>query len=413
MRQPRLSPLAPRSLPLLHRLWRVLPADQRRRLLLHGATALAPKPGPPPSSSTGVAVVGEFSRASGLGESARWTLRGLQGLGVKCTAMDVGPLLPGHRADLPSPGCDVPPPGYALALHVNPPSLPLALLRLPRGLLRGRHVIGFWSWELPTASPAWRVGPGFVREVWAPSAFTADAVAPLVPRPVRVVPYALALEPERVPPQRARFGIAEGVVAVLVSANLASSFARKNPLAAVEAFRSAFGERADRLLILKTGNPDHFPAESAPLMEAVRSAGNIRLMTETLPEADSRALTASADIVLSLHRSEGFGLVVAEAMMQARAVIATGWSANMEFMDADCAVPVPYRLVPVSDPRGVYDAPGAQWAEPDVGAAAAALRQLADDADARAALGARARAAVLRLGTDPLADAVRGLGIAV
>ena len=413
MRQTRLPPLAPRSLPLLHRLWRVLPADQRRSAMLRIATTLAPRPGSPPAVSTGIAVVGEFSRASGLGESARWMLRGLQALGVRCTALDIGPKLPAHRADLPSPGCVAPPAGYALALHVNPPSLPLVLLRLPRGLMRGRRVIGFWNWELPVVSPAWRAGPRFVHQVWTASAFAADALSRLVAQPVRIVPFPLALEPGLVAAQRERFGIPPGAVAVLVSANLGSSFARKNPLAAVEAFRAAFGERTDRLLILKTGNPDHFPRESAPLIEAVRSAPNIRLITETLSEDDVRALTASADIMLSLHRSEGFGLVIAEAMMQAVPVIATGWSANMEFMDADCAVPVPYRLVPVNDPRGVYDAPGARWAEPDVRAAAAALRQLADDAEARRALGARGRAAVLRLGTDPLADAVRALGIAV
>ena len=356
-------------------------------------------------------MVGEFSRASGLGESARWMLRGLQALGVPCLALDVGPLLPGHTGDLPSPGCATPPPGYALALHVNPPSLPLVLLRLPRGILHKRRVIGFWSWELPVASPDWRIGPRFVHQVWAPSRFAADALDPLMPGRVRAVPFPLALDPTRVAPQRDRFGIPPDALAILVSANLASSFVRKNPIAAVHAFRRAFGDRRDRLLLLKTGNPNHFPAESAALFEAIRGAPNIRLITETLSETDSRALVTSVDIVLSLHRSEGFGLVLAEAMMQGRPVIATGWSANMEFMDASCAVPIPFHLIPVADPRGVYDAPGAQWADPDINAAAQSLRSLADDDTARAALGARGRDAVLRLGTEPLAEAVRSLGI--
>ncbi len=378
---------------------------------MHLATALAPRPGSPPAASTGIAVAGEFSRASGLGESARWMMRGLQALGVPCIAMDVGPLLPAHSADLPSPGCTIPPPGYALALHVNPPSLPLVLLRLPRRMLRGRHVIGFWSWELPVAAPDWRLGPRFVHQVWAPSAFAAAALELLMPGRVRAVPFPLALEATRVPPQRERFGIAPGALAVLVSANLASSFARKNPIAAVQAFRRAFGDRPDCMLVLKTGNPDHFPSEFAALLDAVRGVPNIRLITETLTEADSRALIASADIVLSLHRSEGFGLVLAEAMMQARPVVATGWSANMEFMNEGCAVPVPFRLVPVSDPRGVYDAPHAEWAEPDIDAAARSLRLLGANDAARAALGGRGREAVLRLGTEPLADAVRSLGV--
>jgi glycosyltransferase involved in cell wall biosynthesis len=125
-------------------------------------------------------------------------------------------------------------------------------------------------------------------------------------------------------------------------------------------------------------------------------------------------LTASADIVLSLHRSEGFGLVPAEAMLLGKPVIATGWSGNMDFMDTTCAVPIGYRLVPAHDPRGVYDVPGAEWAEADPDEAVAQLRRLADDPALRAAIGVRARAAALaRLTTAPLAEALRGLGLPV
>ena len=202
-------------------------------------------------------------------------------------------------------------------------------------------------------------------------------------------------------------------VVVLVSFNLASSFVRKNPLAAIAAFRAAFSERTDRLLLLKVGHPDHFPEDFSMLQAAVAGAANIRIETRIMPEAELHALTACADIVLSLHRSEGFGLVPAEAMLLGRAVVATGWSGNVDFMDDDSAVMVPYRLVPTEDPRGVLEAPGAVWAEPDITAAAAALVRLADDPAARASLGARARHhATQALGPASLAAAVRGLGLA-
>ncbi len=116
--------------------------------------------------------------------------------------------------------------------------------------------------------------------------------------------------------------------------------------------------------------------------------------------------------MLSLHRSEGFGLVPAEAMLLGRAVVVTDWSGNTDFTDADTAALVPYRLVPAVDPRGVFQAPGAVWAEADIDAAAAQLRRLADDPAQRAALGARAQlAARQRLGTAPLAAALRGIGL--
>jgi glycosyltransferase involved in cell wall biosynthesis len=404
------------SLRPLHRLWRLLPARQRRGLLAHATALLAPHPDRhPPPPLAGVVVAGELSRASGLGEAARLMERAIAGLGVATWQADTGSNLPGEAPPMPPP--EHVPDGAPLLLHVNAPLLPWALLRLPRSLVRGRRVIGCWAWELPVVPEPWRIGLGFVHEIWAVSEFSAAAFRDWLPPgtgiAVRAVPHAVAAappEPARL--DRAAFGLPEAAVIVLVSFSLASSNVRKNPAGAVQAFRAAFGDRPDRLLLLKIGNPGHFPAEFAALREAVAGDANIRLETRTLPRADSHALTACADIVLSLHRSEGFGLVPAEAMLLGRPVVATGWSGNMDFMDADSAALVGYRLVPARDPRGVFEAPGAVWAEPDLAEAAAALRRLADDPAARAALGARGRAAATaRLGAGRLAAALRDLGL--
>jgi glycosyltransferase involved in cell wall biosynthesis len=398
----------------LHRVWRLLPPRQRRRLVT-GLTALvAPRiPRPVPPARGGVAVAGELSRASGLGENARLMLLGLQHLGVPHWPIDVGGLLPGASADLPAAAGEDPPPGAPLVLHVNPPLLPLTLLRLRRGLGRGRRVIGYWSWELPIAPPEWRVGARFVHEVWALTPFVAEALEPLLPGKVRVVPPPLAIAPPRPSALgRSAFGLHDDAVVVLVSFNLASSFERKNPLAAIAAFRAAFGDRTDRLLLLKVGNRSHFPGDFARIAAVAALAPNIRLETRVLPTADLHALTVACDIVLSLHRSEGFGLVPAEAMLLGKPVIATGWSGNMAFMDASNAALVGYRLVPAEDSRDVYA--GASWAEPDQADAVAHLRRLADDAEARRDLGGRGReAAFARLGVAPLAAALRDIGLPV
>ena len=105
-------------------------------------------------------------------------------------------------------------------------------------------------------------------------------------------------------------------------------------------------------------------------------APNIRIDTRILPPEDRHALTACADIVLSLHRGEGFGLVLAEAMLLGKPVVATGWSGNTDFMDPSNAALVAYRLAPARDDRDVYRG---LWAEPDVADAADRLRALADD----------------------------------
>jgi len=230
----------------------------------------------------------------------------------------------------------------------------------------------------------------------------------VVPPPIGTLP------PRRASLTRGDFGLPDTALIVLVAFNLASSFERKNPLAAIAAFRAAFGARMDRLLVLKVANPDHFPPDFARIRDAVAGADNIRIHARTLPADDNAALFACADIVLSLHRSEGLGLVPAEAMLLGKPVIATGWSGNLDYMDSHAAALVGCRLVRARDPRLVYQIPGAVWAEPDIGEAAEQLRRLAADPVERVALGARGRAAVMaHLGTAGLADAVRGLGLPV
>jgi glycosyltransferase involved in cell wall biosynthesis len=286
--------------------------------------------------------------------------------------------------------------------------LPLALLRLPKAVTRNRSIIGYWAWEMPDVPPEWRPAVTCVNEVWVPSRFTAAALGPLAPGRIRIVPPPLAI----VPPvastaTRADFSLPRDAIVVLVSFNMASSFARKNPFAAVAAFRGAFGDRPDRILVLKVSHPDHAPADFARLIQMAQ-APNIRIDTRTLPSDDRHALTACADIVLSLHRGEGFGLVMAEAMLLGKAVVATGWSGNTDFMDSSNAALVRYRLAPARDDRLVYRG---LWAEPDVAEATEYLRRLADDPAARQSLGERARQSTLaRLDGKQLVAALGGLG---
>ena len=413
--------IAPLTLP--HRLWRLLPAGGRRRLFAETTALLAPRPdrAMPPSGTDlprDIIVAGELSRSSGLGEGARLMLKALEHLGIGAWPLDItGPMWPGAASDLPPPSGAMapatPPASAGLLLTVNPPMLPWVLLHQRRHLLRRRRVIGYWSWELESVPATWRVGPRFVHEAWVPSHFTARAIEPLLPGRVRVVPHPLAIAPPA-PSARNReaFGLPAEVVIVLVSFSISSSYVRKNPLAAVAAFRAAFGNRPDRFLLMKVGNPSSAPEDFRELASAVSNLANARLFTETLSTADNHALIAAADIVLSLHRSEGFGLVPAEAMLLGKPVVATGWSGNLDFMDEESAALVGHRLVPASDPRGVFEAPGAVWAEPDIGEAARHLARLADDPAARAGLGARARAMALgRLGTAPLERALAGIGL--
>lgn len=402
----------------IHQLWRLFPTGARRwahRQLLANV-AVRPDPLPPPPRH-GLVVAGELAQPSGLGESARILRTALRQMHVQTWSVDVGipiaaPLGGRVKEDSGRPV----PYGAPLLLHVNGHMVPWAFTRLGRRIIAGRRVIGYWAWELPLVPNSWRQALDFVHEVWAPSTFAADAFRAFVGStiPVRVVRTPLAAVPPR-PTQlsRAAFGLPDEAIVVLVSFSLASSFVRKNPVAAIRAFRSAFGQRRDRVLVLKIGFADQFPHDLAAIKAEIGEASNVIVETRAMQDGERHALTACADIVLSLHRSEGFGLVPAEAMLLGKAVVATGWSGNMEFMDATTAALVAPRLVEAHDPRGYFGGDGAVWADPDPEEAAVHLRGLADDPDRRKALGARAQRAVSeRLGLASLQSAVRALGLA-
>lgn len=384
-----------------------------------GVTARIPKrpsrrPRPP---SGGIAIVGEFGGASGLAESARLMNQALPHIGVSTWPLDAAGVGATPAPFAEGSPLSPPPPGVPIVIHANANRMDNALRALPRSLIRGRRIIGYWAWELPVVPRSWQPGVRFVHEVWVPSHFVARAIATILPAsgsiPIRIVPHPVAA----VPPcpaamDRAAFGLPKDAVIVLVSLNLASNVARKNPYGAINAFRQAFGARTDRVLVLKLGNIDEFPADFVRLWQTVADSPNIHIEARSFSIAVNHAFTRCADIVLSLHRSEGFGLVMAEAMMLGCPVVATGWSGNMDFMDSDSAALVGVTMVEPTDDRGVFTIPGARWAEPDIGEAVAQLRRLADDAAERKALGARGRAmAQMRLTTAKLAEAVRALGL--
>jgi hypothetical protein len=389
------------------KLWRCLPVQPRRWAMRQGTALLAPRPDAVPSwSAREIMVAGEINAANGLGESARILRAAISGLGVSAHAMALG--LPG-LVDMPASHL---PPGAALLAVVNAPYLPAALLRLGGGALKGRRVIGYWAWELPLVPPDWRIGAGFVHDIWAPSHFTAAALEPLKPGRVRVVPLPLAAMDLPVAGERASFGLAEDCFIVTVCFNLASSFARKNPLAAIAAFTAAFGASRAHLLVLKLTHDGAYGRDLETIRQAVAGHANIRLMTETLGDAQVRGLLACSDVVLSLHRAEGFGLIPATAMLLERAVVATGWSGNMDYMAPHAAGLVSFKLVPAVDERGTYALKGAMWAEPDIEDAAAQLRALAADETARHQMALVGQAlARERLGTSALRAALVEAGI--
>jgi glycosyltransferase involved in cell wall biosynthesis len=371
----------------LRRLWQRLPQNTRAQILFDVSRLLAPLPDSNPRGGFPLAIAGLFSTASGVGEGARLAYAALEAAGYAPTAFDLSPAFGQtemgnveRRTFAPGSG--------SLIVHHNGPYLPHALWALGRARVRGRRIIGYWAWELPRLPDGWQASLRYLHEIWVPSTFTRDAVAAATDKPVHVVPHPLP-SIAATPNMRGKLGLPSDALVVLNVFHLGSAFSRKNPLAAVAAFRKAFGDASDRVLAIKLIDNGAGGARRE-LDAAIAGAGNIRLIEGMLPEADMAGLMAAADIVISLHRSEGFGLVPAQAMARGKPVIATSWSGNLDFMNKNNSALVSYSLIPVYDPDRAFDADNQKWADANVDEAADWLRRLAGDAGLRARIGAAA-----------------------
>ena len=219
-----------------------------------------------------------------------------------------------------------------------------------------------------------------------------------------------ALFPLRIPqvlPSRQRFGLPPDVVIFVTSLEPRSDPERKNPLAAVEAFGRAFPADVRAMLVIKVNNPmgeSNQPAMMLRLHEASARDPRIRIIEEQYSYEQVLTLYASCDAFISLHRSEGFGLGLIEAMALGKPVIATAWSGNMTFMNSLNSCLVGYRLVPVKATHREYSkrllGRGAVWADPDIADAAAWMARLARDASLRSAIGSSASAWVAAYETE-------------
>ena len=382
----------------LHRhLWQRISYRWRRYALFRATALAAPRPSPNATPALPVIVAGALRSASGLGQSARLCHDALHHSGLDVYGVDLTSALM-QPPDLPNfafaDGRAIEGPGI-LILHVNSPLIPLAMLHLGRRLVRNKRVIGYWAWELPYVPADWRHGVPFVHEIWAPSAFAAAAIKPIANgHPIHVMPHPVALARET---QALQYRNVHDPFTVLTVFNMGSSLARKNPCAAIDAFRRAFRDDPSTRLIVKYLNAGLFPGGVTLLQAACHGASNIVLMGDTLSSSGIEALYDEADVVISLHHSEGFGLVIAEAMCRGIPVVATNWSGNVDFLNAETGMPVGYGLVPAFDQQHTYDHPDMVWAEADVDAAAAALQELRSNPGLRRRLQASALAVATQL----------------
>jgi glycosyltransferase involved in cell wall biosynthesis len=250
---------------------------------------------------------------------------------------------------------------------------------------RSRYSVVFPTWELPNYPEHWARALERFDEVWAPSAFVRDSIARAVARPVNTIPEPTGVRLTRFLGRR-HFGIPESAYAFLFAFDLRSYYQRKNPLAVIDAYARVARARPTRdlVLVVKMAGGDARHEAAALMREDLRrraeAMGLSRMVVieRGLTDTETKNLVHCCDCFVSLHRSEGFGRFLAEAMYLGKPVIATAWSGNMEFMNPEVACLVGYRLVPVRD--GEYPFWSDQtWADPDVDEAAGWMTRLVDE----------------------------------
>ena len=339
----------------------------------------------------GVNVLGHLASEKGVGEMGRSNLRILHAAGIPCVANDF--------VDHGAHNVEERPSSYSIT---NP--YPVNLVSVNADCL-GQYVsdnpsyldhhfnIAYWAWELSEFPAEWAGSFGYVDEVWTLSEFARDSIAGSSPVPVRAVHCSLEVdyEPEVVY-RRSDFEIPEDIFVFLFFFDFHSYIERKNPIGLVKAFKNAFGLRQDVQLLIKSSHSRQH-LDQLQLLKEAAAGSNVRVLDEVLSRDAKHGLMMAADCYVSLHRSEGFGLTIAEAMLCGKPTIATDYSGNRDFMTVETNYPVPYKLIDIDRDHGPYRV-GQQWAQPDLEYASEVMRYIERNREAAATVGECAKSYV-------------------
>ena len=314
------------------------------------------------NSVLGVNVAGHISGEFGGGQAARVNLKAMEAVSIPFTVKDIKISWHSNLDD-----------SYTSYLEKNLYSINLIHTVPEKYLLemvgadyfQGCYNIGFWAWELPIFPKKWEFAFDYFDEIWTPSNYSGEAIAAVSPIPVIKIPHSIYLPPVSLGREALR--LPKNKFIFLFMFDFHSTLSRKNPAGLIEAFKKAFGNSHDDvLLVIKFSNSGNFPKQRKQLQEMVEGINSIQFIDGHLRKEELYGLFNSCDCYVSLHRSEGFGLTMAEAMYYGKPVIGTGYSSNTEFMNTNNSFLVKYNLIPIGADDGPYYLKGNFWAEPDL-----------------------------------------------
>jgi glycosyltransferase involved in cell wall biosynthesis len=332
----------------------------------------------PATTDAPIYVLGNFQAGGGISRSAQLYARQMCGQHRHCICVDTtwemlqtvkNPIADGSVRSLADVRDDAG--SGRVIIHLNPPQFLLLLCHLGRKFFQHKHMVAYWAWELEDLPALWKFALRFVDAVEVPSTFTQVSVARNTDKPVTVHPHVV---PE--PKEMKRAFAQDGKLRCLFIFDMPLLASRKNPQAAIAAFARAFKpEEAELTLKVLQSNADAVAWQELQNLAAPHP--HIRLVDGWLDDTALDRLFLTHDLYLSLHRSEGYGLAIREAMSRGLYVVATGWSGNMDFMEGERIFAVPYTLIPANGAGGYFgNIPNARWAEPDIEATAKILRNI-------------------------------------
>jgi glycosyltransferase involved in cell wall biosynthesis len=329
----------------------------------------------------GINLIGYSRSETGVGESCRLAARAYDSVNIPFGIINYDVGNPARSTDKSWVMKEIENPLYNVNIfHVNADQIPVAFANLGAELFASRYNIGYWHWELPDFPDEWKSSFNYLNEIWVPTQFIADSISAKSPIPVVRIPHGIQLKyPEHI--KRKDFELPENTFLFLTMYDTYSFQERKNPNAVIEAFKEAFNPLDNSVgLVIKVNHSKSNPEELALLKKRFEGYSNIHIIDETLSRDDVNALINCTDCFISLHRSEGFGLGLAEAMYLGKPAIGTNWSANVDFMNYKNSCVVDYKLVQIGKDLGPYKA-YQYWADPDVSHAAFYMKKLVSDPD--------------------------------
>lgn len=329
----------------------------------------------------GANLFGYFSSQLGLGQGVRLVASALEKIKFPYCAINILTGVPTVRegiTDFEHKYVKTPRYNFNI-IHIMPDeAFPVMLMNHPN-ILKGRYNIGFWMFELEEVPPNWIENFKYINEIWTPSTYATAAFKKYAPDiPVLTMPYGISPEVDE-NLTRADFDLPENSFLILCMFDSGSTIERKNPLDAIRAFSKAFTDKDDVTLVIKISNSKKEDIEH--IEEILKNHKNCIFINRFFSTREMNRFISLCDVLLSLHRSEGFGLPVAEAMCLGTVVVSTDYSATTDFVASDRGCPIPYQLVDVAECgiRHHLYTPGNHWAQPDIDAAASALQKLYND----------------------------------